>query len=260
MATSDQGTTPGHLLAELGITEPEDIDVEAIAFTCGATTLYGELTGCEALLVGRGDRAIITVRKDSFRPRQRFSVGHELGHWMRDRGNVAYGCFKADLNHSNKPRTRERRANRFASDLLLPPRIFDPLARDRSLDLVTLRELATRFQTSLTATAIRLVRRGSFPAVLASYKAGRRCWYVLGESVPSEFTPISRLAYSTGAAKVGGTCRQGIDDTRSDHWFGHDRADRYYVRESWFCTSDDTVVALLWWEDEQQLLDFDEEE
>ena len=32
------------------------------------TTLYGELTGCEALLVGRGDRAIITVRKDSFRP------------------------------------------------------------------------------------------------------------------------------------------------------------------------------------------------
>ena len=78
--------------------------------------------------------------------------------------------------------------------------------------------------------------------------------------MPSEFTPISRLAYSTGAAKVGELADRASTTHARDHWFGHDRADRYYVRESWFCTSDDTVVALLWWEDEQQLLDFDEEE
>jgi hypothetical protein len=38
------GTPPDEILSLLGITEPEDIDIEAIGFACGATILKEPLT------------------------------------------------------------------------------------------------------------------------------------------------------------------------------------------------------------------------
>ncbi|MDE0109241.1 MAG: ImmA/IrrE family metallo-endopeptidase [Bryobacterales bacterium] len=258
METSEPRKTPRQLLEELGITRPEEIDVEVIAYTCGATTRYADLTGSEATLVGMGDKAIITVREQSSRVRKRFSVGHELGHWIRDRGSVAFSCKESDLDISAMGRARERNANEFASDLLLPAYLFDPMAQGRSLDLETLRDMAERFRTSLTATSIKLVRRGSYPAVLASYKSGRRAWYIRGDSVPPKFAPLESLDRSTGAASADSDL--GSEDIRADRWFDHEHSRRYEVRESWFRTTSDSVVALIWWEDEQQLLDFEEEE
>ena len=77
--------SPAQILADLGIQEPADIDIEAIAEDCGATIRYQPLSGCAARIMGYKDRAIITIDKDCYRPRQRFSGGHELGHWIRDR-------------------------------------------------------------------------------------------------------------------------------------------------------------------------------
>jgi len=84
--------TPDELLEELGIKEPSQLKIEAIAFHCQAIILYEPLTGCEANIVGKGDRAIITVNSNAIPTRQRFSAGHELGHWMKDRGQSAFGC------------------------------------------------------------------------------------------------------------------------------------------------------------------------
>jgi Zn-dependent peptidase ImmA (M78 family) len=81
----EPGTPPERVLSKLGITDPKDLDIEAIAYACGATILYEPLTGCEATIVGHEDKAIITVNRNSHRGRRRFSAGHELGHWMNDR-------------------------------------------------------------------------------------------------------------------------------------------------------------------------------
>jgi len=80
------------LLKELGISEPREIDIEAIAQHCGATVTYGHLTGSEARIVGADDSAIITVNKSPSRGRERFSAAHELAHWLRDAGEVALLC------------------------------------------------------------------------------------------------------------------------------------------------------------------------
>lgn len=76
------------LLQELGITEPREIDLEAIAWTQGVHVRYRPLDGCEARIIGCGDRAIITVNDRSSARRQRFSIGHELGHWKWHRGRI----------------------------------------------------------------------------------------------------------------------------------------------------------------------------
>jgi Zn-dependent peptidase ImmA (M78 family) len=158
--------SPASLLDELGIREPEEIAIEAIAEYCGATILYQPLQGAEARIVGHGDRAIITVNEAAPIGRRRFSGAHELGHWMCDRGKIAFACTDRILTTEWSDENPERRANRYAVGLLLPSAIFSPYARNREVTFATVRDLADRFQTSLTATAIRLVELVSFPAMI----------------------------------------------------------------------------------------------
>src|ERR1017187_10341105 len=90
-------TAPAALLDELGITGPSEIILEAIAYRCHATIVYEPLTGCEARILGNDKEAIVTVNSNAPRERQRFSAAHELGHWMRDRGKVAFACTERTL-------------------------------------------------------------------------------------------------------------------------------------------------------------------
>jgi len=113
------------LLDDLGITEPEELDLRVIAQHCGATIVSKPLDGCAARIVGNEDRAIITVDSKSKIERQRFSAGHELGHWMFDRGKVSlYSCEENLFLREWSKNNPEARANRYASDLLLPLRMF----------------------------------------------------------------------------------------------------------------------------------------
>jgi hypothetical protein len=75
-------------LQELGITEPEEIDLEAITYDVGARVRIRPLCGCEAHILGCGGQAIITVKQVSSARRKRFSIAHELGHWRFHRGKT----------------------------------------------------------------------------------------------------------------------------------------------------------------------------
>ena len=79
-AVIEPGTTAAALLARFGITSPDEIDVMALAHLCGARTRFRRLTGCAALLVGRGSRAVNSVREGRPRTRQGCSIAHGLGH------------------------------------------------------------------------------------------------------------------------------------------------------------------------------------
>src|SRR4051794_39210392 len=121
MLARRKNLTPAeHILVNLGVTSPNEIDLEAIAWTEGAVVKYRRLIGCEARIVGRGDRAIITVNSASSEQRRRFSLGHELGHWRHHRGRGLF-CGKEDIGLKKTFRQNdvERVANRFAADLLM---------------------------------------------------------------------------------------------------------------------------------------------
>jgi hypothetical protein len=72
-------TPAERLLQDLGITEPKEIDLEAIAFHLGARVRYRRLEGCEARIIGRNDAAIITIGEDCSPRRKRFSLGMKSG-------------------------------------------------------------------------------------------------------------------------------------------------------------------------------------
>lgn len=251
------------LLKGLGITEPSDIRIEAIAEHCGATIIYQPLKGSAARILGFGDRAFITVDSDSLRERQRFSAGHELGHWMMDRGKVAsFVCAEKVFATEWATDNPERRANRYAADLLLPPFMFEPLAKNRDITFDTVRSLAGDFQTSLTATAIRLVELGSFPAMIVCNEPGRRRWFTRGPDVPESLWPRDSPNAWTCAHDLlnGSSNREGPTDVQADGWIAHEGSRRYSIREDSIRIGHDLVLSLLWWKNEQQLLDLGDED
>jgi hypothetical protein len=258
MSTKKNFISPTALLQELGITEPQDIDIEAIAQYCGATIVYENLHGCEAQIVGRGNRAIIAIRKDSPRPRQRFSGAHELGHWMCDRGRAAFACVEKSFLREWSKDNPETRANRYAADLLLPEPLFKRDARGKDMTLAAARGLADRYQASLTATTIRLVEFGSFPAMVVCTEQGRRKWFVRGQDVPSSVWPVEKLQRDSLAYELmeGGKA-DGPIDIEASNWIDHPDAERFPISED-SVRSGDFVLSLLWWKDERQLLELDE--
>jgi hypothetical protein len=181
---------------------------------------------------------------------------------MRDRGQVAFGCSQKQIDSEWFANNPETRANQFASDLLLPTRLFVPLAKDRSITIETVRDLSRTFQMSLTATSIKLVHFGSFPSMLVYYENGERAWFIPSEDLPKNLWPSKHPNRETLTARlVSGRSNDEIaDDVRADKWFDVHNSERYYVRESCYRNGPDSVVTILWWEDETQIIDLGEEE
>jgi Zn-dependent peptidase ImmA (M78 family) len=253
---------PDAILEELGVREPADLKIEAIAEYCGATIIYAPLEGTEARILGYGDRAIITVNSAAPRGRQRFSGGHELGHWMCDRRKIAFACTDRTFTREWSDDNPERRANQYSAELLLPQRMFSAHAKNREMTFATVRQLAEMFETSLTATAIRLVEFGSFPAMVVCIDLERRRWFKRGPDVPDVLWPHERVSPMTVAYDVlnGRATSPGPTDVSAHAWFEHRDARRYAIREDSIRTTEDLVLTLLWWKDESQLLDLEEDE
>ena len=256
---SNAGQTPAEILAELGIREPEDLDIEAIAQHCGATIQYKPLSGCEARIMGLDDAAIITINVNSSVERQRFSGGHELGHWMRDRRTASFQCNEQMFVREWSVDNPEKRANRFASDLLLPAKMFRPLSKGLPITFASVQQLAGVFKMSLSATAIRLVEYGSYPAMLICNSAAGREWYVASSTVEQKLWPVDCPGQLTQAAALLNRRHhaEGPQDVRADHWIKNFRADRYWIKEDSIPWTNQTVLSLIWWEDESQLIDLD---
>jgi hypothetical protein len=254
---------PAALLDDLGITEPTEIVIEAIAQHCGATIVYEPLHGCDARILGVGDRAIVTVNSNASRQRQRFSAAHELGHWMRDRGKVAFACTEKSLVREWGDDNPERRANRYAADLLLPRKMFQAAAHGLPPTFSTARAFARTFESSLTATAIRLVELGELPAMLVCTDAKGRLWFFRSAIIPEALWPLSQPGPNTNTSKlVAGTLAHapGPELVDASDWIDHRDASEYVLIEDAECATGSLVLTLLWWKNEAQIVSLENED
>jgi Zn-dependent peptidase ImmA (M78 family) len=254
--------SPSKILDELGITEPCEIQIEAIAQYCGALVLYEHLEGCAARILGNGNEAIITVDDRSPLERRRFSAAHELGHWMRDRDKIRFSCTEQAMQSEWGPFNAEHGATQYAADLLLPKSMFIPAAKNKPLTLASAAELGGIFRTSLTATAIHLLRYGSFPGMLIYIENGKRKWFIRGEDVPECLWPHDFPLAATYAADLINREHQISFPAaiQADGWINHLRSQWYEVVEHSVRVSRNGILTMLWWKNEKQLLDLSEDE
>ena len=237
------------LLQGLGITRPDEIDLEAIAWECGAAVRYRALDQCEATIVGFEKRAIITINNKNLPVRQRFSLGHEIGHWHNDKGKVLF-CGPRDIgNPAHRSLDPEHRADQFASDLILPSYMFGPrIAKLKRLALSDIGEIAEEFSASRTATLIKLVESNRFPIVAVCYGQEKRKWFQRAPMIPDWWFPNDELDHESIAFELlfGGASQSNYPrKIGADAWFHFSGADRYEVREQSFLLPGNEVLTML---------------
>lgn len=219
---------------------------------------YKDLIGCEARLVGYNNRAIVTIKNQSDQRRKRFSLAHELGHWNYHRGR-SFECRVDDWvdGYNSKP-VEEREADNYASELLMPKYMFDPLARKLKRPTFDgVKELADIFNTSITATAIRLVNINVWPLVIVCHSKAGRVWFNRSKDVPERWFPQKELSQDSMAFDqvFGNEERVRAQKATADTWFDNRDAERYEIIEDAMRISNNQVLSLLWLENNEMLND-----
>lgn len=194
-----------------GVRRPEHIDLEAIAGASGAHVIYRKLDGCAARLVTAGDRAVISVSLDDNLGRRRFSLGHELAHWMQDTQRTSFKCSNADIGPQNaEAKSIEADANSFASQLVLPDYLVWPWVEDRkpSLDLAS--AMGSDFQASLTASTLKLLQRAKVPTAITCHDQRRLKWSRRGRDFSTDFYILNELHQDTVAFEMAFGATKGL--------------------------------------------------
>ena len=108
---------------------------------------------------------------------ERFSIAHELGHYLLE-GHPDHLFPNGDGVHCSQAGfvstdSYEREADHFASGLLMPDGPFRSALRREAEGLEGIEALAERCLTSVTATAIRYVKKTTVPAAIVVSTNGR---------------------------------------------------------------------------------------
>jgi Zn-dependent peptidase ImmA (M78 family) len=133
------------------------------------------------VLVRNEDTAVVGVHYSHHPNRQRFTIAHELGHFLLHDGGTyidrgTYVRFRDSASGSGSDK-EERDANQFAAALLMPR---DVVARELSqqpfdlADDAALMTVARKFGVSIQALSFRLVNLGLLPAQDAVSRASRK--------------------------------------------------------------------------------------
>ncbi|MDX6548605.1 MAG: hypothetical protein QOG33_2155 [Gaiellales bacterium] len=121
------------------------------------------------------ERREIWVRRDEPHPRRRFTIAHEVGHWVlhAEVGRVYCRSTDLELPPDDRDHEIEREANRFAAELLMPEAdvraAVDRLGPDPGL-------LAQLFRAHPVAMGYRLVNLGYLAELPVDLERVRQEW------------------------------------------------------------------------------------
>jgi len=134
-----------------------------VAQSLGVTVKLGLLPeDLSGFLMLEGDAAIIGVNSVHPKPRQRFTIAHELGHFLLHPSRNFVDrqvLYFRDSRSSQAVDVAEIEANKFAANLLMPERFVNKLVKGRPVDLQDderVEELARAFGVSTQAVVFRL--------------------------------------------------------------------------------------------------------
>ncbi|MCB1470531.1 MAG: ImmA/IrrE family metallo-endopeptidase [Rhizobiaceae bacterium] len=119
-------------------------------------------TGISGQIMKEGENYIIRVNRNESRERQRFTIAHELSHYLLHRHVIDSspdGITDNVLYRSGAPERIEYEANRLAADLVMPLELVeDKLKREFGgvVTEATIESLAASFGVSKAAMEIRL--------------------------------------------------------------------------------------------------------
>ena len=146
------------------------ISVEELARALDIDVRFSETSDdVSGALIRSADSVVIAVNSAQHENRQRFTIAHELGHFLLHRGTKLHfdDDFRIDYrdaSSSDATKREEIEANAFAASLLMPERILTRdwlrLTPDNKRVPDAVRILALRYRVSQKAMELRLVNLG----------------------------------------------------------------------------------------------------
>lgn len=235
------------IIDRFGICDPEHLRIIDIAFALGATIIEEKIKHAAASIVRVGDIATIRISSDDKPERKRFSIAHELGHFVLDHiKSIQRACSDEDMR-SWYTNSQETQANFFAGELLLPKKLVEKHCDVAKVNLNPIKNMANDFRMSLTATAIKFVRLCPEQCAVVFSTDGKIQWSYRSE----DWWPFIRngknldertIAYDFFNGKALADEPIGID---GDAWVENDEVD-LIVEHSIGSPVHKFVLSILW--------------
>jgi Zn-dependent peptidase ImmA (M78 family) len=146
------------LITEYELTVP--VDLEGI---CSKMDIKIKVLDFDDDLSGMITNRTIYINKNNHKNRQRFTLAHELGHFLlhKKQDNSYKGVRFRSEHISSKEKIEEREANHFASLILMPTKfIKEELEGLKELSEDFIFDLAKKYKVSSIAMTIRLEKLG----------------------------------------------------------------------------------------------------
>ena len=177
-----------------------EIPMDLLAAGLNAILIEEPLKYCDGRITFSTNRSLIKINSNiEFPERKRFISAHEIGHHRLHKNmdlppdtfstlNVIEGAEK-----HLKTGKQEVEANQFASELLMPSSVFLSMAKGKTFSPQLLQDIATRFKTSLTATAFKYVEADLHPICLVMTEKGNVKYFKMSSSMKCWLGEITRL-------------------------------------------------------------------
>jgi len=194
-------TIAQNLLSNCGLEEITDLPMDLFVSGLDAMLIEEVLNNCDGKIIFGKSKAVIKVNSHiQFPERKRFVVAHEIGHLLMHKNmqlpddtfsnfNIIAGMEKALKNGK-----QELEANEFASELLMPEKLFLKETSGKKFSPLLIKQLAMRFNTSLTATVFRYLQFDLHPICLVFIENGKVKYWKKSDDLKVWFGGYNRLA------------------------------------------------------------------
>ncbi len=232
--------------------EEPGFNIEALARALGLDVIYGGLENIDAWLLRRGDgTGVIRVSATIANPnRRRFSIAHEIGHWILHEGkNQGYLCTAKDLSDYIKS-PEETEANWFAATLLMPRHLVSEAIKGKDPSFAIIEQITRDFGTSKIAAARRFVELTKERVILVYSSSGHVEWRAKSKAAQYDALASETIPEDSWTFKVssGANTLCGHQPCLPDVWLKenpHKSTDELF-EDVCIIGSLDAIMTLLW--------------
>ena len=242
------------IITYYGITEPNEIDIYAIAIDKNLMILDKKIDGAKGRLICREEIGIVVVdSKIDLEARKRFVIAHELGHFElhKTKRQINICDEEAFLIHY-KTSEFENEANIFAGELLIPEELLNKFDNSKDFSKNHISNLANIFNVSLSACAFRYVENGRLPIALIYSKNGIIIWYKINKYFPFHFVDTKvKVSHLSSASDFYNSVQTDSEpvEVPAGAWFANDKdfdPNVYLYEQYQAFTSLNSVLSVLW--------------
>lgn len=176
-----------NILKEYGIDDVEslnDLSLRVLIQARGAFYQEENLDGKDGRIVTHGERSIITIDdKITDIGKKRFTAAHELGHFELHKNLPVIADTQYELCNWYKSGDHEQQANEFASELLMPSKLFSNYCTGKKFNQNLLVNLSDLFRVSRTAAILKFVKAGNHPIAVFCVQNNKVKWWKMSKSM-----------------------------------------------------------------------------